>query len=683
MTTVINGKSNTNLTVPAVDSALNSFAPEVIGNKSDTTGGDSLVSLVKSVGGGSDDSHVPLFTGAIWYVDAGQPDDTGDGKSPNTAKKTAAAGIALMSAGDRLKIKAGTYNEDGLDLNLAGLEFIAEANAIFVNSTPGTVLTASGAGCVVDGAHFVQAGGAGLVVSGIGVIVRNCIAVNCTIGFDINEHSTQLFNCVSAGHTVTGFDIGARNTVLKSCFAPGTGTATRGFYLSDASITRSLLDQCHSVGNATAGFEIVASANKNTVSFSSSGGGDGRRVDAGVNNVFANFSPNEHAMLFGGSRWYVDAANGVDTNDGLTPSTAFATIGQGITSSAAGDAINVRTGDYDEDNLDLNKDGLELLCEIGAKIVNTAGGATECLTVSGNYCRISTLIVNQAGIKGIVITGNVCLIDTSEVVGCTVGYEITGARPYISTVRSTQHTVTGFDINSSYGTYESIYAVGTNGATRGVYLSGTSADGNTITDGSTVGNSTAGYEVVTGATGNIFKNCSQGVGDGRWVDADNASVWSDFTFDNRVFKAITFAGAPTVYNVFKLTGGVRLSGLVGHVETQIANTSSTLHVELYSTGGTVDITDAPGANIQALVAGSVLVRNEDSTGPIDVGEPDGEPAIVENTNFRDPQTPIDIIKDDSADTYVRLVISSALASGVVHWHAQWEPITDDGFLEAA
>ena len=296
------------LLVPPVDSVANVDWGDTGGNKDDaasSAAGASRVALLRQILlsiGGNGNSHLPLFTGSIWYVDAAQPDDTGDGLSPETAKETIGAGIGLMAAGDRLKVKAGVYDENGLDLNLDGMELICEAGAILVDTTPGTVLTVSAIGCVVDGAHFVQAGAAGLQITGIGTIVKNCIAVNCTIGFDIDEHSTQVFNCVSAAHTVTGFDVGERNTVLRECFAPGTGAATRGFYLSDAAVTRSLLDQCHSVGNATAGFEAVAETTNNTMAFSTSGGGDGPTVDSGIFNNWPGYidqlATEQHEEIF-------------------------------------------------------------------------------------------------------------------------------------------------------------------------------------------------------------------------------------------------------------------------------------------------------------------------------------------------------------------------------------------------
>lgn len=48
---------------------------------------------------------------ATYYVDSARTDNSGAGNSWGSAKKTIAAGVALLSSGDTLKIKTGTYAE--------------------------------------------------------------------------------------------------------------------------------------------------------------------------------------------------------------------------------------------------------------------------------------------------------------------------------------------------------------------------------------------------------------------------------------------------------------------------------------------------------------------------------------------------------------------------------------------
>jgi hypothetical protein len=54
--------------------------------------------------------------GTTYYVDASRPDDSGAGTSWASAKKTIQAGVNLLSSGDTLKVKSGTYAE-GVSLN--------------------------------------------------------------------------------------------------------------------------------------------------------------------------------------------------------------------------------------------------------------------------------------------------------------------------------------------------------------------------------------------------------------------------------------------------------------------------------------------------------------------------------------------------------------------------------------
>jgi len=53
--------------------------------------------------------YTPISTGTIYYAAATRPNDSGDGLSWPTAKKTVSAALALAQYGDQVWIKAGTY----------------------------------------------------------------------------------------------------------------------------------------------------------------------------------------------------------------------------------------------------------------------------------------------------------------------------------------------------------------------------------------------------------------------------------------------------------------------------------------------------------------------------------------------------------------------------------------------
>ena len=59
-------------------------------------------------------SNIEQFVGSIYYVDAGMTNDNGNGTTPSTAKLLFASAITAASAGDKIIVKAGTYDQAAL-----------------------------------------------------------------------------------------------------------------------------------------------------------------------------------------------------------------------------------------------------------------------------------------------------------------------------------------------------------------------------------------------------------------------------------------------------------------------------------------------------------------------------------------------------------------------------------------
>ncbi len=436
--------------VPTQDSADNANWGDVIGNKTDTVGGDSLVALIKSAGGGGD-SHLPLFTGNIYYVDAGRPDDTGGGQTPETAKKTIAAGLALMSAGDALTIKAGTYTDVGLDFNLDAMEIWCEIGVTF-DPAAGTALTLSGDYCRVKGNHNITpaAGQIALLVTGDGCIIEGSTIIAGATGVQVTGSGCQFWKCAVGFQTAVSYDIQGIQTRLWRCNTVGSG-ATVGYQISGG-VDTGVLEDCTSTGHTTAGFSIGAGSSDWTIKGCTSGGGDGRRVDLGTNNVWPNFSPDEHNIQFGGTVWYIDATNGAATNDGLTPITAYDTIGAATAVAAAGDAISIKAGTYTE-NVTMALAGLELWGEIGTVIVGT-------VTMSAATCRLRGVIVSPAAGNAINLTGNTCKIEDVQTVAGVIGFNIDSVQNIIIGCIASGYSATGYDIANYNVALESCLASG-------------------------------------------------------------------------------------------------------------------------------------------------------------------------------------------------------------------------------
>jgi len=388
----------------------------------------------------------------------------------------------------------------------------------------------------------------------------------------------------------------------------------------------------------------------------------------------------DNVPKFGGDLWYVDGTNGDDGNAGTSPDAAFATIGAGIAAAAAGDAINVKYGAYDETGLDLALDGLELWAEIGASLVDTAGGAAT-LTVSGDFVRVRGLHLGEAGQVAVLVTGDHCELDNVHVDASTVAFDINGAHGLYDTLLCSGYTVTGVDLASAENRFFSLDADGGGAAVRGIYLSAAGADGNSFRNCATRSNATAGWEVVAGATGNVFSNCGTSNGDGRWVDTTDANLWEGFAFDSVRANEVTITAGLT-YNLFQIVGTVQINYLYGIVTTVLPAAVTTASFDLFPAGGAgIPLTLLAGVDVSAAPVGSMLAKSNTAAAALTYSD-STLGFLAENlgnlfTRFTVGQ------QTAGVDTYVRFVRAGAGASGVIHWHVDWEPLSDDGFLTIA
>jgi len=273
---------------PSVDSASNILMRDVLGNKSDTIGGDSLVSLIKGAGGSSE-SHASLFPGLIWYADIAQADDTGDGKSPTTAKKTIGAAEALTSDGDKIKIKAGTYTEVGIDISNNNVQIEFEIGAL-VAPASGTVFTLSGASCSIVGMHkFTPAAGEiGLLISGAECHVEHGKIIGGAYGVRVTGSGAMINNFACGFQTVKSYDFQAPQVRMSDSSMVGAG-ATYGVSISAGADT-GVIKWCTSAGHGISSFHIAAGSQDWTILNCSSGAGDGPPVDVDNASVWSGFT---------------------------------------------------------------------------------------------------------------------------------------------------------------------------------------------------------------------------------------------------------------------------------------------------------------------------------------------------------------------------------------------------------
>ncbi len=388
-----------------------------------------------------------------------------------------------------------------------------------------------------------------------------------------------------------------------------------------------------------------------------------------------------HVRQFGGDIWHV-ANDGSNANPG-TAEAPFEDILYAIAVAAAGDAISVKAGTYDEAGLDLNLDGLELWCEIGAVLSNSTPGTV--LTVSGDYCRVVGARFIQAGQTGLHVTGGRCEIEDCQAgPGLATGFDIDGARTRLCGCHTVAYTVDGYYIGNDCCSLRDCSAIGTGTATRGFYVTG-SADRVRLWNCASVANATAGYEIDTGCVNTLVKDCASGGGDGARVDDGTNTVWSHYTFDSLLHKVSTLAGADD-YDLYQITGIVQINYLYGYVETQIAAGTTGAYLNLFPTGGAaIEITDITGAgrDISGAVMGSLMAKTGLATVALDLDSAALGFVAEVATNYRNVLKPFVVgQKTGGIDTFIRFTVAGVGASGVIHWHCDWEPISDDGFVVA-
>lgn len=402
--------------------------------------------------------------------------------------------------------------------------------------------------------------------------------------------------------------------------------------------------------------------------------------------IISDLGDAQNVPQFGGNIYYV-STGGDDTKTGLSPNESLATIGAAIALLSVGDAINVMAGTYTELALDLDVNACEIWFEIGS-VLDPASGVA--LTVSANYCKVlGQCLVTPSAAVGVLVSGTNGYFSDIFVQSGTSGWQVTGVGNEFRHCRSVSASSIGFDIQAGQTRFIDCNTGGAGGATMGFKISN-SADKGLLDKCTSVSHGSAGFHIDTGSSDWTLFHCSSGSGDGKWVDTDNTNVWSDFSYDNHLYKTITLTAtggvgaAGTNYNLFKITGAVKVFNIYGHVTTITPATASTINLELYSSNAHPDITDSAGApDLTTRVVGTIISRQSVAADPLELEEPDNTPVILENASYRSPSVPVTLIKDDAADTYIQLVMTAAMASGAIHWHIDWEPVTEAGFVEPA
>lgn len=499
-------------------------------------------------------------SGDIWFVALDGDDDNNTGTSWDNAFRTIIHAVGVAGDGDTIIIGQGIYNEDangaaGVVITQERLSIIGvgtkEPFPVITNQNTdnnGSVLTfaATATFSAIFGVVFQKG-----ETTGNNTIIVKCdgtfgaVIDNCSIQIEKNDATGLQFTngaltCwyKSIGLRATGGvpsgNIGVDFDDCTACFV--SGNISIGLNLAvgarfGAATTVNFLDNTN-VTNCVVGAQIDAGATGNVINASFTNCGTPIVDNSGnaTNYRWGSITHLHDDIAFirphPGNIWVVDGTNGLDTNSGHSPNEPLQTIGAAVTAASPGDAIVIRPDTYDE-AVNLNKAGLQLWPELGVILTNTTPGIP--LTLSANNCVIKRggLIVSQIGQVGVHVTGQACRLEEIIVTAATIGIDIDATATIILRTNISGHTVTGIDIDSGGCILEDAQIVGSGGATRGFYLSSSSADGNILNRCISGGNATAGFEAIATTTGNIFKDSSSGEGDGSPIDG-GLNSWPNF-----------------------------------------------------------------------------------------------------------------------------------------------------------
>jgi len=383
-----------------------------------------------------------------------------------------------------------------------------------------------------------------------------------------------------------------------------------------------------------------------------------------------------------GNIYYVDASMSDDTGNGLTPGTAKQTIGAALALVSACDHIVVACGTYTETGLDLDTNSVSMEFKSGVTIDPASGTA---LTISGNYCTITGLlnITPAADEIGINITGTNAFLQNIIVVGSASGNGIVIAGTDCELVNcravGMKATASCFYINAGRNILKKCLASG-NTTSYGFFING--KDIGLLEECTSTGNQTSGFYLETGSSQWVIKECASGAGDGKWRDIDHANVWNGFSYDEWEFNGLTLDASNTTksYNIFQVTGIVRIKKIQAHVETVLSANHTNCFIDIYD-GSSVPLSKNTTLTLNAAPVGSLLIKNAAVASVLDYQS--GANAFLSESSFNKPEVEFVVgQKGDGTNTYIRFThtTTDTPSSGVIHWHVQWEPVSDDGFI---
>ncbi len=138
-------------------------------------------------------------------------------------------------------------------------------------------------------------------------------------------------------------------------------------------------------------------------------------------------------------------------------------------------------------------------------------------------------------------------------------------------------------------------------------------------------------------------------------------------------------------NLFTITGIIQINHIYGSVVTLISANVTVAYLDLFPTAGAaIEITDNGGTAISSIKVGSLITKEATAGTAIAVYDSDLGFVSEVATNFNKSFKPFIIAKKDGAVTNIRFVYTTAGgATGRIHWHLEWRPLSDEASAVAA
>ena len=152
-------------------------------------------------------------------------------------------------------------------------------------------------------------------------------------------------------------------------------------------------------------------------------------------------------------------------------------------------------------------------------------------------------------------------------------------------------------------------------------------------------------------------------------------------------KSITLSANNTTasMDVFAITGSVLIHGIWAEVTTLIGANHTAGHLRTDDGTAQIVITAAAGITLSALAVGTLIVKEALAASALTLLDNAAakmeEPASAGVLSL----SPFIVVKKTGAGTHIeyRYTTTDAPTSGVLKFHALWEPLSDDGNLAAA